>query len=414
MAGDGSVGYLHGTQPTLTSGSMECGSNVYRLRQDEACGVTIDIRPPLHSDTTVEIQFAEVHFRDAGAPIPIDILDPTQYGQLPTKETLETEQKMQAGLSPLNSDRLSRRDGFRIWKNASESGRTTLEVYAIASISIIRNTPRTVSGEPPLYQFVLLVAGKKVLLHYCFVDRRRAYLGGEQLLSAPPKRDSGRGMFFAGSAPATPKTLDALKARSDERPDDLLEYLLEQDPTALPVFDEDELPEGEAAGCLPACAARVCPTASPRLLFVDEPPADGTADLLEHLLEQELAALPACDAPRRLFVDPPSMTAEQLDAGPFADKLLGTPSEQRSMLPLVDMTPDELSLAQSLSLGDPSAGSRLGAEDDPIKPKSCGSPDCMAGTAKFLGGVYEGRWYVCICKPYEARAEDNPPPPGCQ
>ena len=117
-------------------------------------------------------------------------------------------------MSPLKSDRLSRRGGFRIWKNASESGRTTLEVSAIASISDIRNTPRTASREPPLYQFDLFVAGKKVLLHYCFVDRRRAYLGGEQLLSAPPKRDSRRGMFFAGSAPATPKTLEALKARS--------------------------------------------------------------------------------------------------------------------------------------------------------------------------------------------------------
>ena len=410
MTGDGSVGYLHATQPTLTSGGKKKGSkknssNVYRLRQDEACGVTIDIRASLHSDTTVEIQFAEVHFRDAGAPIPIDTLGPTQYGQLPTKETLQTE----ADLSPLNSDHLSRQKRFRVWKNASESGRTILEVSAIASISIIRNTPRTVSGEPPLYQFDLFVAGKKVLLHYCFVDRRRAYLGGEQLPSAPPRRDSRRGMFFAGSAPATPNMIKALKARS------------------LP----DEPPD-----------ARSVP---------DEVLDHGTADLLELDL-----------------------------AGPFADELLGTPSEQRSMLPLVDMTPDEVSLAQSLSLGDPSAGSGLGEllsappkrdsgrgmvfagsapatpnmikalearslpdeppddgtadlehllehdptasflpvfgeEDDPIKPKSCGSPDCMAGTEKFLGGVYEGMWYVCICKPYEARAEDNPPPPPrCQ
>ena len=316
MAGDGRrAGYLHATAPTKT----KKGSDVYRLREDNACGVTIRFSAPLGPHRTVAIVFS------TGDGRVIDRFDSTQYSELPTEATLSNEQTMQQDRSPLSSDRLSQQRGFRVWRNPDG----TLEVSAIRARAKHWDTGRTVAGEPLMYRFDLLVDDTDVPLSYCF-DRRCKHPDGEQLHPDCP----GRGMFFAGSVRLTDWLVAQLvemgfdvqaargALRDHPRFQDALNFLVAR---AAPggSHDATDARGGRCATALAIPATAVRPVASQRPQSTD-------------LLEQTATA--------GLF-DDTLTSAEQLEMLPMTD---WTSAEQLEMLPMADWTPDEIMLLQHL------------------------------------------------------------------
>ena len=172
MSGNGRVGYLHATAPTPT----RKGSSVLRLREDNACGMTIDFDPPLEPHESVEILFRTDVRRK------IDSFE-SRYDEVPTEATLK-EQNEQHGKDrlPLRSD--SKEQCLRVWKNVNG----TLEVSAIRSPKLW-DTGRTASEGPQMYRLDVLVDNREVPLRYHFHRDRRC----------KPRCDSGGGMFYAGS-----------------------------------------------------------------------------------------------------------------------------------------------------------------------------------------------------------------------
>ena len=172
MSGNGRVGYLHATAPTPT----RKGSSVLRLREDNACGMTIDFDPPLEPHESVEILFRTDVRRK------IDSFE-SRYDEVPTEATLK-EQNEQHGKDrlPLRSD--SKEQCLRVWKNVNG----TLEVSAIRAPKLW-DTGRTASEGPQMYRLDVLVDNREVPLRYHFHRDRRC----------KPRCDSGGGMFYAGS-----------------------------------------------------------------------------------------------------------------------------------------------------------------------------------------------------------------------
>ena len=237
MSGDGRVGYLHATAPTPT----RKGSKVLRLREDTACGVTIDFSAPLEPQMKVKILFS------TGVRREIDRFEST-YGEILTEATLkkQNEQHGQPAANaeapapqpaaapvavqqeqhdakptagppvadivadiaaenmarihqentdaesaatvdgrdrlPLKSD--SKEQCLRVWKN--DDG--TLEVSAIRAPKFW-DTGRIACEGPQMYRFDVLVDNRDVPLQYHF---QRDPL-------CKPRSDSGGGMFYAGS-----------------------------------------------------------------------------------------------------------------------------------------------------------------------------------------------------------------------
>ena len=179
MSGDGRVGYLHATAPTPT----RKGSKVLRLREDTACGVTIDFSAPLEPQMKVKILFSTDVRRE------IDRFEST-YGEILTEATLKKQNEQHGQPAtvdgrdrlPLKSD--SKEQCLRVWKN--DDG--TLEVSAIRAPKFW-DTGRIACEGPQMYRFDVLVDNRDVPLQYYF---QRDPL-------CKPRSDSGGGMFYAGS-----------------------------------------------------------------------------------------------------------------------------------------------------------------------------------------------------------------------
>jgi hypothetical protein len=302
MAGDGrGLGYLHSTAPT----TKRNGSGVFRLREDNACGVTIAFSTPLGPQQNVKILFS------TGIGRVIDSFQST-HGELPTGSALQNEQNEQNGKDRLPSERRSKQECFRVWKNPNG----TLEVSAIRAP---KHWDTGVScKEPQMYRFDLLVDNTDVHLWYRF-DRLCKPLDGVQW-----EPDSGRGMFFAGSgrlqhwlaANGAPAGLGGGSRSAGGGGD--------ADPLA------------ECCATATAIAVPVTPVslaASPRPL----PP-----DVLHHTVTAALFD----DALQTLADGSP----DKLPADDIGEEnaLFGEPVEQLKMLPLMDWTPEETMLLSSL------------------------------------------------------------------